>query len=125
MANGALHGRVAKSPTVKVLYRGVIKPSANFGAHAVARLTGNTIRAHLPGVVSARFYTVDTFRMAVGRGEISLKRAAEIAKHKQFSFGAIASGNGTLVETPEHVIQYLFGSTPQEAKRVTAIVEQF
>lgn len=91
----------------------------------LARLTGKTIRANLPALMPKSLYTVDTFRMAVGRGEISLKRAAEIAKHKQFSFGAIASGNGTLVETPEHVIQYLFGSSPQEAKRVTAIVEQF
>ena len=67
LANGALHGRVAKSPTVKVVYKGVIKPTAKFGAHALAKLTGNTMRAHLPGLVPARFYTVDTFRTAVGR----------------------------------------------------------
>lgn len=113
----------------RMLNKKVIFPIAKTGlkltGDGIARLTGNAMRAHLPGLVPSSFYNKDTFRIAVGRGDISLERAARIAKSKKFSFWATISGNGATVETPEQVIQYLFWSSQQEAKRVANIVEKF
>ena len=91
----------------------------------IERLTWNTIRAGLPSRMSARFYNKDTYRIAVWRWEISLKKAANIAHRKWITFWQITSWNGTLVETPEHVVQYLFWSTPEEARRISNVVNKY
>ena len=108
----------------KVLFP-IVKTWLRLTGQWISRLTGNTMRAHLPGFVPASFYNKDTFRVAVGRGDISLERAAKIANKKGFTFWLIGSGNGELVKTPEHVIQYLFWKSPQEAKRIANVVEKF
>lgn len=92
---------------------------------AVSRVTGNMIRANVPALMPNRMYTPDTLRIAVGRGEVSLSRAARIAKSKGIQMGAIGAGNGVLVETPHQVVQYLFGVNESEGKRVAKVLETF
>ena len=91
----------------------------------IERLTWQAVRANLPSWMSYNFYNVDTFRLAVWRGEISLEKAARIARRKWFTFWQIASWNGKLIETPEHVVQYLFWLNAEDARRVTNIVSKY
>ena len=121
-----LHSKLASSPTIKVLYKGVVKPSAKFGAFILERTTGQTVRASLPNWISYRYYNKDTFRLAVWRGDITLEKAAKIAKRQWLTYwnGNIA-WNAKLVETSEDVIQYLFWSTPEDAKRIVNVVDKY
>ena len=92
----------------------------------IERLTWNTVRANLPSRVSYKFYDKDTFRIAVWRWDISLEKAAKIAKKQWLTFwNWNFAWNWKLVETSEDVIQYLFWSTPEEAKRIANITEKY
>ena len=120
-----IHWRLAKSPTLKILWKGVVKPSAKLGAFAVERATWNVIRANLPSRVSYKYYNKDTFKIAVWRWEISLEKAAKIAKRQWLTFWSWnMAWNGKLVETPEDVIHYLFWPK-QDAKKIVNILEKY
>lgn len=91
----------------------------------IERLTWNTVRASLPSRVSYKYYNKDTFRIAVWRWEISLEKAAKIAKRQWLTFGSWSMAwNGKLVETPEDLIHYLFWPE-QDAKKIVNIVEKY
>jgi len=107
----------------------VVFPVAKGGVRLVwkwfERLTWNAIRANLPSCISYRFYNKDTFRIAVWRWEISLERAAKIAKRQWLTFWKwVMANNGRLVETEEDLIRYLFWEEVP-AERITKITSKY
>ena len=112
------------------LNKKVLFPVAKWGLklawNGVERLMWNKFRSVLPSRASYKYYNKDTFRIAVWRWEISLEKAAKIAKKQWLIYwGGSAAWNGKIVETSEDVIQYLFWSSEQEAKRIVNVVDKY
>ncbi len=123
LATQWLHGKLATSPTIKVLYKGVVKPSAKFGAFVVERATWNVMRANLWWVVPARFYTEDTLRIAIARWDVSLNRAVKIAKKNWFKVAHVP--NAPTIDNSVDLVKRMFNLPDGEASRVVNIIDNF
>ena len=123
LATQWLHWRLAKSPTLKILWKGVVKPSAKLGAFAVERVTWNAMRANLWWVVPARFYTEDTLRIAIARWDITLDRAVKVANKNGFKVWNVP--NSPTVKNKVDLMKRMFNLPDAEARRLANVVEKF